>query len=377
MATRPRMSLPAFFSNRRCGQKPVGISGYRGMRFRELYWPGNQSTMKNVQPENSTNPAGKRAGRLVLLLALAAGSLVLGRAIPALSGERVAKFSERGGSRSAERILDSHAAAAVSTADHSPNQISPAAAGELVSAVIANELTDREQLLKWIWVIEKKVGKETILEEQVETRDGPLYRLLAIDGLELNANQRQQDDARIERLMKDPSPLLKLRQAQDEDELKLQKLLKLMPNAYLYEYDGTEENLVRMKFRPNPDYIPSNYEERVIHNLAGTMVIDPERKRMTKVAGHLVNRVEFGYGLLGRIDSGTVELGRMEVGPLLWKTAFINIHFSGRVAIFKTISKDQYERRSDFRAVASDLSLSGGKDLLVARSLPVPSAALR
>jgi hypothetical protein len=61
---------------------------------------------------------------------------------------------------------------------------------------------------------------------------------------------------------------------------------------------------------------------------------------------------------------------------LQWKTAFINIHFSGRVAIFKTISKDQYERRSDFRAVASDLSLSGGKDLLVARSLPVHSAAL-
>jgi hypothetical protein len=333
--------------------------------------------MKNVQPENSTNPAGKGAGRLVLLLVLAAGSLVLGRAIPALSGEGVAKFSELGGSRAAERIGDSQAAAAVSTANHSANQISPATASELVSAVIANELTDREQLLKWIWVIEKKVGKETILEEQVETRDGPLYRLLAIDGLELNAEQRQQDDARIERLMKDPSSLLKLKQAQNEDELKLQKLLRPMPNAFLYEYDGAEENLVRMKFRPNPDYIPSNYEERVIHNLAGTMVIDPEHKRMTKVAGHLVNRVEFGYGLLGRIDSGTVELRRMEVGPLQWKTAFINIHFSGRVAIFKTISKDQYERRSDFRAVARDLSLSGGKDLLVARSLPVRSAALR
>jgi hypothetical protein len=132
-----------------------------------------------------------------------------------------------------------------------------------------------------------------------------------------------------------------------------------------------------MKFLLNPDYMPSNYEERVIHSLAGMMVIDPERKRMTKIAGHLVNRVEFGYGLLGRIDSGTVELGRMEVGPLLWKTAFINIHFSGRVAIFKTVSKDQYERRSDFRAVASDLSLSGGKDLLVSRSLPIHSAALR
>jgi hypothetical protein len=331
--------------------------------------------MKNVQPENSANPAGKGAGRLVLLLMLAAGSLVLVRAIPALSGEGVADSSPLDGSRAAERIGDNHAAARVSTADHSGDRSYPATANELVRAVIANELTDREQLLKWIWVIEKKVGKETLIEEQVETQDGPLYRLLEIDGTELNADQRQQDDARIDRLMKDPSPLLKLKQAQGEDELKLQKLLKLMPNAYLYEYDGAEENLVRMKFRPNPDYIPSNYEERVIHNLAGTMVIDPERKRMTKVTGHLVNRVEFGYGLLGRIDSGTVELGRVEVGPLLWKTAFINIHFSGRVAIFKTISKDQYERRSDFRAVASDLSLSGGKDLLVSRSLPVHAAA--
>src|SRR6202011_5692540 len=108
----------------------------------------------------------------------------------------------------------------------------------------------------------------------------------------------------------------------------------------------------------------------VIHSLAGTILIDSEHKRLTKVAGHLMNRVEFGYGLLGRIDSGTVELGRVEVGPQLWKTAFINVHFSGRVAIFKTISKDQYERRSDFRIVSSDLSLSDAKDLLVSRILP-------
>jgi hypothetical protein len=189
--------------------------------------------MKNVQPENSTNPAGKGIGNLVLLFVLGSGSLVLARAIPALSGKGVAEVSRRVGSRAAEPIGDRYAAAAVSAADHSANQISPATANELVRAVIANELTDREQLLKWIWVIEKRVGKETLIEEQVETRDGPLYRLLAIDGTELNADQRQQDDARIDRLMKDPSPLLKLRQAQDEDELKLQKLLRLMPNAFL------------------------------------------------------------------------------------------------------------------------------------------------
>ena len=323
--------------------------------------------MKNVQPENSTRPAGSKAGRGVLLFVLAAGSVLLVRGIPALSGDVSGESTGRDGSSHAKLIGEADAA----------DQIYPATANELVNAVIANELTDREQLLKWICVIEKRAGKETLTEEQVETRDGPLYRLLAIDGTALNAEQRKQDDVRIDRLMKDPSPLLKLKQAQGDDELKLQKLLSLMPHAFVYEYDGAEENLLRVKFKPNPDYSASSYEERVIHNLAGTMLIDPERKRMTKVAGHLVNRVEFGYGLLGRIDSGTVELERMEVGPLLWKTAFINIHFSGRVAIFKTISKDQYERRSDFRAVASDLSLSGGKDLLVSRSQPVHAAALR
>lgn len=250
-------------------------------------------------------------------------------------------------------------------------------ADELVNGVISNELTDRQELLKWIFVIERRAGNETLTQEQVETQEGPLYRLLAIDGTVLNPVQRQEDDARIGRLMRDPSPLQKLKQAQNDDEQKLQKLLNLMPRAFLYDYDGAEENLVRVKFRPNPDYTPASYAERVIHNLAGTMLIDPERKRMTKIAGSLVSRVEFGYGLLGRIDSGTVEIGRVEVGPRQWKTAFINIHFSGRVALFKTMSKDQYEKRSEFREVASDLSLSDGKELLISRKLPVHETVVR
>jgi len=250
-------------------------------------------------------------------------------------------------------------------------------ADALVSGVISNELTDRQELLKWIFVIERRAGKETLTQEQVETQEGPLYRLLAIDGTALNPVQRQQDDARIGRLMRDPSSLQKLKQAQSDDEQKLQKLLNLMPRAFLYDYDGTEEKLVRVKFRPNPHYIPASYEERVIHNLAGTMLIDPDRKRMTKLAGSLVSRVDFGYGLLGRMDSGTVEIGRVEVGPRQWKTAFINIHFSGRVALFKTMSKDQYEKRSEFREVASDLSLSGGKELLISRGLPARETAIR
>jgi hypothetical protein len=71
--------------------------------------------------------------------------------------------------------------------------------GELTGAVVANELMDRERQRKWICMIEKRAGKQTLTEVQIETKDGPLYRVLAIDGTELNPDQRQQDDARIGR----------------------------------------------------------------------------------------------------------------------------------------------------------------------------------
>jgi hypothetical protein len=320
----------------------------------------------------------EKARKLVCLSVLAAGGLLGSKVSHALSGDAVEESVGRESSRQplqsapsvVKLIAGSRSAGAGSVAGHDPGRSYQPTAGELVVSVVANELSDREKLRKWLCVIEKRAGKQTLTEMQVETKEGPLYRLLAIDGTALNREQRQQDDARIGRLIKDPKQLQKLKRAQDEDEIKLEKLISLLPEAFIYDYDGVEGNLLRVKFRPNPDYNPPTYEARVIHSLAGTILIDPEHNRLAKVAGQLMNRVEFGYGLLGRVDSGTVELGRVSVGPQEWKTAFINIHFSGRLAIFKTINKEQYERRSDFRAVSSDLSLSDAKAFLISHNLP-------
>ena len=321
--------------------------------------------------------------KLVCLSMLAAGGLLWSKASHALAGDAVEEYGSRGNSRELPQsappvvklVADSRSAGAMSVASRAPERSYEPTAGELVVAVVANEISDREKLRKWLCLIEKRAGKQTLTQLQVETKEGPLYRLLAIDGAALNLEQRRQDDARIGRLLKDPRQLQKLKQAQDEDEIKLEKLIGLLPAAFIYDYDGVEDNLLRVRFRPNPDYTPPTYEARVVHSLAGTILIDPEHKRLARVSGQLMNRVDFGYGLLGRIDSGTVELGRVPVGPQEWKTAFINIHFTGRLAIFKTISKEQYERRSDFRVVSSDLSLSDAKELLGSSILPRPQTA--
>ena len=241
----------------------------------------------------------------------------------------------------------------------------PLPAAQLVDRVVANELTDREQQRKWRYVVGKREGRQTLTEEQVETKDGPIYRLVAIDGTPLKPDRRQQDDARLDRLLHDPSQQVKLKREHDEDEQELEKLMRLLPRAFLYDYDGFEGDLVRLTFRPNSNYDPPTYEARVAHGLAGTILIDSQQKRLARLSGRLVDRVEFGYGLLGRIDGGgTIEIGRVEVGPAQWKTVLINIQLSGRLVFFKTIGKQQYETRSDFREVPGDLSLLQASRLL-------------
>jgi hypothetical protein len=61
---------------------------------------------------------------------------------------------------------------------------------------------------------------------------------------------------------------------------------------------------------------------------------------------------------------GRIEMGRVQIGPAQSKTAVINIQLSRCLVFFKTISKQEYETRSDFRAVSDDLSLLEASQLL-------------
>ena len=89
----------------------------------------------------------------------------------------------------------------------------------------------------------------------------------------------------MDRLLRDPDQQLKVKLEHAEDEQKLEKLMLLMPEAFLYDYDGVEGDLVRLKFRPNTNYNPPTYEARVVHSLAGTILIDSQQKHYGKGLG--------------------------------------------------------------------------------------------
>ena len=143
-------------------------------------------------------------------------------------------------------------------------------------------------------------------------------------------------------------------------------MIELLPRAFLFEYTGPSEGVqVRLSFRPNPAFTPAGYEARIVHALGGTLLVNQRLKRLVEMDGRLKERVDFGYGILGHVENGeTFEIRRERLSEAHWKTDLVEVHIQGKELLFKNVTKDERESRSDFRPVPQDISLAEAKVLL-------------
>jgi hypothetical protein len=139
-----------------------------------------------------------------------------------------------------------------------------------------------------------------------------------------------------------------------------------MPEAFLFDPAGQSTgDLVTLHFKPNPDFKPPTYEARVFHGMAGTLEINQRLRRFVAMRGTVVSRIDFGYGLLGYVDKGgKFAVHRQQVSPGRWKTDLVDVHVAGHVILFKSVTKDHHEVRSDFQPVPTSISLEEAKRVL-------------
>lgn len=236
---------------------------------------------------------------------------------------------------------------------------------DLMKDVVYNELQDRQRESYWEYRSERREAGQVLVREQVETSQGPLNRLLEQNGKPLDGTGQQQEQRRLDRLISEPSLQARVKRQHEEDEQRLIRLMGLLPGAFLYDYDGLDNGLLRLHFRPNPDFKPPTLEARIFHALAGTVWVNPQQKRLAHLSGSVLDRVDIGYGLLGYVNQGgKFELAREQVSPDHWKTSLVEVHITGRVILFKTITKDQREARSGFKPVPAGITLGQAKALL-------------
>jgi hypothetical protein len=232
-------------------------------------------------------------------------------------------------------------------------------AKELIGEMCNNELQGREKKTLWSYVAVRRSNNHVFRERVIETVDAPVRHLLAIDGFPPTPAQIREENDQHQELLKNASRRHTIQKLQDHDDKKMQELLRIIPEAFVFEDQGPEGESERIAFHPNPGFKPKTYEQRILHALDGTVFIDLRDKRIARLSGSLGTGVEFGYGVIGRVEQGgTTEVTRVHLLPGVWKTSAEKIDINGRFILFKTINKHQDEIRTGFEPVAPDTTFA-------------------
>ncbi len=247
---------------------------------------------------------------------------------------------------------------------------------ELVRKTVQNEVrASQGEAVPHMFTSRKETSRGSQTKLYCETRDAMAGMAIANDDKPLTSEQRQVEETRLRDLANSPEELRKKRQREKDDAERVGRIVKAMPDAFLYEYDGMEmgrtglgqqgSDLVRLTFRPNPNYVPPTHTEQVLAGMQGNLLIDTHTLRIARIDGTLFKDVGFGWGILGHLDKGgrfLVEQG--DVGDGAWDIQKMSLAFTGKILFFKKIDIRSTETFSDFHLVARDLSFAQGVELL-------------
>jgi hypothetical protein len=238
-------------------------------------------------------------------------------------------------------------------------------ANDLARRVITNELKFQDDHTNWMYRLEKKQYGKKQVEEIIETKEGSLSRLLSINDQPLTAKQQEEEDQRVRELMTSRSAKRKLQRALEAEILQGRRLFKMLPDAFVFNYAGGDGNVIRLSFRPNPNFNPPSLEARVFHDMEGELWVDCKQERLAAFKGHLTQDVKFGLGLLGHLDKGGhFDVRQAEVVPGHWDMTTMSVEMSGKALLFKNIGVQKMEKRWGFQQVSDDLTLTQAADIL-------------
>jgi hypothetical protein len=230
---------------------------------------------------------------------------------------------------------------------------------ELVVRMVQNELASQKEPRYWMYLDSKEKPGRTEVDRVIQTPECWVSWPVSVNRNPPTEKEISQARDDMESLMNDPRLRRKNRDEIDADSRKSAELLKMLPDVFLFTRDGRQGKSIRLKFRPNPKYRPPSNESKVFHHMEGILLIDAKQIRLAKLSGTLVSDVEFGFGILGKLQKGgTFEVVQSEVYPNEWEVSLLDVHISGRALFFHTIGEQQHEAKSQFEQVRPDLGVT-------------------
>lgn len=248
----------------------------------------------------------------------------------------------------------------------------------LVERALANELrTAQGTGHPMRYKLRKNSPRLTSTKLLIETKDGLVARLVSINDQPLSAADEKKEIDRLDGLLNDPGRQKHRKQSEDADTERAMKVLRAMPKAFLYEYSSNGDaagtapaGRMKFTFKPNPEFSPPDLETQVLKEMTGAIWIDSATERVTRLEGHLEQDVDFGWGILGRLNKGgSITIEQADVGDGQWRLVRFQMQMTGRV-FFKSKVFDTQEQESDFSPVAIGLEYQKAIEMLREKDAP-------
>jgi hypothetical protein len=239
-------------------------------------------------------------------------------------------------------------------------------ARELVRRIVANELK-QEQLDRshYMFKLERMNPKGSKLQEIIETDQGNVARTLLVNGQKPDVNQQAAEAQKIQRLLTDQDEQRKRLKQEKDDTDRAQLMIRALPNAFFYQEIGREGDIVKLRFRPDPNYEPGSREESVYTGMAGELWLNLPQERLRKIDAHLFHDVEFGWGILGKLyKGGSFSVEQEQVDGNHWDTTRMTLDLTGKALFFKSLIYKEKEIETDFKRVPDHITLAQGVEML-------------
>ncbi len=231
----------------------------------------------------------------------------------------------------------------------------------LVRSASWNELHASNSSHPFRFRLRKQDETGVTTKDIVETKDGDIARLIAVNDAPLTPERAKAERARLDNLAAHPEIQAHRQKKEKEDSTRENEMVRLLPDAFLYTYRGiantTNGPAYRLSFEPNPRFIPPDREAQVYHGMAGELWINCAQKRMARLDAHLISDVDFGWGMVGRLyKGGTILVEQRDVGENHWESTHLKLNLTGKILMVKNLVIQSTEDGSEYKPVSPTLT---------------------
>lgn len=211
------------------------------------------------------------------------------------------------------------------------------------------------------YVLRKTDGDHETTKAIIETKEGDVARLIAINGKPLTAEQEQAEMNRLDALAAHPEMQQRRHRTEQKDAARIDQLVGMLPDSEVYKLEGMvrcgARECYRLSFAPNPDFAPPGIEAEVLEGFVGEVWIEETQQRLVRLDAHLMKEVSVGFGILGRLDQGgTMELQQeFAESAQEWQPTVLKMNLKGKALMLKTVKIRIDELASDFGPVSPEL----------------------